>query len=223
MRLTAFQSDKGDCLLLTNTADTARILVDGGVQGSYSAHVAAAMGKLRTAKKSLDVVYVSHIDEDHIGGVLKMLDDEAAWRVKEFQKKNPKIKTPTVPRPPKIKEIWHNGFGEMLQKKAKPIVDALSAMAPVLAGSDSAEIRRQALEQSDLVTSVGQAIQVSRRISPKQLNIPLNPRADGKLMMLRKNQKPLKIGGLTITIIGPTDAHLDKLRSDWKQFLDSVK
>jgi len=190
---------------------------------SYDAHVAAAMGKLQVAKKALDIVYVSHIDEDHIGGVLKMLDDEAAWRVKEFQKNNPKIKTPTVPRPPKIKEIWHNGFGEMLQKKAKPIVDALSAMAPVLAGSDLAEIRREALKQSDLVTSVGQAIEVSRRISPKQLNIPLNPRADGKLMMLRKNQKPIKLGGLTITIIGPTEAHLEKLRSDWKKFLDSVK
>jgi len=223
MRLTAFQSDKGDCLLLTNTAGTARILVDGGMPVSYDAHVAAAMGKLQVAKKALDIVYVSHIDEDHIGGVLKMLDDEAAWRVKEFQKNNPKIKTPTVPRPPKIKEIWHNGFGEMLQKKAKPIVDALSAMGPVLAGSDLAEIRREALKQSDLVTSVGQAIEVSRRISPKQLNIPLNPRADGKLMMLRKNQKPIKLGGLTITIIGPTEAHLEKLRSDWKKFLDSVK
>ena len=223
MRLTAFQSDKGDCLLLTNTAGTTRILVDGGMPASYDAHVSAAMGKLQVAKKALDIVYVSHIDEDHIGGVLKMLDDEAAWRVKEFQKNNPKIKTPTVPRPPKIKEIWHNGFGEMLQKKAKPIVDALSAMAPVLAGSDLAEIRREALKQSDLVTSVGQAIEVSRRISPKQLNIPLNPRADGKLMMLRKNQKPIKLGGLTITIIGPTEAHLEKLRSDWKKFLDSVK
>jgi beta-lactamase superfamily II metal-dependent hydrolase len=222
MRLTAFQSDKGDCLLLTNTAGTARILVDGGMPVSYNAHVAAAMGKLQVAKKALDVVYVSHIDQDHIGGVLKMLDDEAAWRVKEFQKDNPEIKKPTVPRPPKIKEIWHNGFGELLNKMATPIADALSAMAPVLAGSDLAEIRREALKQSDLVTSIGEAIKVSRRISPKQLNIPLNPRADGKLMMLRKSQPPIKIGGLTITIIGPTEAHLKKLREDWKTFLQSA-
>src|SRR4029453_18729934 len=103
MRLTAFQSDKGDCLLLTNTAGTTRILVDGGMPASYDAHVAAAMGKLQVAKKTLDIVYVSHIDQDHIGGVLKMLDDEAEWRVHEFQKKNnnPNSKVPTVPRPPK--------------------------------------------------------------------------------------------------------------------------
>jgi beta-lactamase superfamily II metal-dependent hydrolase len=224
MRLTAFQSDKGDCLLLTNTAGTARILVDGGMPVSYNAHVAAAMGKLQVAKKALDIVYVSHVDQDHIGGVLKMLDDEAAWRVHEFQKKsgNTKSKAPTVPRPPKVKEIWHNGFGELLNTLAKPIEDSLSAMAPVLAGSDLAEIRREALKQSDLVTSIGEAIKVSKRISPKQLNIPLNPRADGKLMMLRKNQKPIKIGGLTITIIGPTDAHLKSLRGEWKTFLQSI-
>ena len=43
MRLTAFQSDKGDCLLLTDTAGARHILVDGGMPVSYKAHVAAAL------------------------------------------------------------------------------------------------------------------------------------------------------------------------------------
>jgi beta-lactamase superfamily II metal-dependent hydrolase len=225
MRLTAFQSDKGDCLLLTDTARTKHILVDGGMSVSYNAHVAAAMGKLGVAKKALDLVYISHIDQDHIGGVLKMLDDEAAWRVHEFQKKskNKKSKPPAVPRPPKVREMWHNAFHEQLKKNAGPIEDALAAVAPILAGSDLAEIRDAALRQSELITSIGEAIQVSRRISPKQLNIPLNPRSDGKLMMLRKNQKPIKMGGLTITIIGPTSAHLEELQDEWNTWLRSTK
>jgi beta-lactamase superfamily II metal-dependent hydrolase len=226
MRLTAFQSDKGDCLLLTNTEGTKRILVDGGMSASYNAHVAAAMGKLRAAKKALDLVYISHIDRDHIGGVLKMLDDEAAWRVHEFQKKknkNKKSKPPAVPRPPKVREIWHNAFHELLDKNAGPIEDAVAAVAPILAGSDFAEIRDEALRQSELITSIGEAVQVSRRISPKHLNIPLNPLSDGKLMMLRKNQKPVKMGGLTITIIGPTSAHLKVLREEWNTWFRSAK
>jgi beta-lactamase superfamily II metal-dependent hydrolase len=226
MRLTAFQSDKGDCLLLENTSGTKRILVDGGMSVSYNAHVAAAMGELRAAKKALDVVYISHIDQDHIGGILKMLDDEAAWRIHEFQKttnKNKKSKPPKVPRPPKVREIWHNAFHELLKKNAGPIEDALAAMAPILAGSDLAEIRDEAFTQSDLITSIGEAIQVSRRISPKQLNIPLNPRFGGKLMMLRKNQKPIKMGGLTITIIGPTGKHLEELQGEWNTWLRSVE
>lgn len=225
MRLTAFQSDHGDCLLLTNTAGTRRILVDGGVSASYNEHVAAAMGKLGAAKKALDVVYISHIDQDHIGGVLKMLDDEAAWRVHEFQKKNKNktSKPPVVPRPPKVLEIWHNAFHEQVKDNAGPIEDALAAVAPILAGSDLEKIRAEALKQSDLITSIGEAIRVSRRISPKQLNIPLNPRSDGKLMMQRKNQKPIAIGDLSITIIGPTPSQLKALQGEWNDWLDSLK
>jgi beta-lactamase superfamily II metal-dependent hydrolase len=232
MRLTAFQSDKGDCLLLTDSARKKHILVDGGMSVSYNAHVAAAMGKLGAAKKVLDIVYISHIDQDHIGGILKMFNDEAAWRVHEFHKKetkknkknkNKKSKPPAVPRPPKVREVWHNAFHVQLDKNAGPIEDALAAMAPILAGSDLAEIRDEALKQSNLITSIGEAIKVSRRISPKQLNIPLNPRSDGKLMMLRKKQKLIKIGDLNITIIGPTAAHLKELQKEWNTFLRSVK
>lgn len=225
MRLTAFQSDHGDCLLLTNTAGTRRILIDGGVSASYTEHVAAAMGKLGAAKKALDVVYISHIDQDHIGGVLKMLDDEAAWRVHEFQKKNKNkaSKPPAVPRPPVVREIWHNAFHEQLEDNAGPIEDALAAVAPILAGSDLEDIRAEALRQSDLITSIGEAIRVSRRISPKQLNIPLNPRSDGKLMMQRKHQQPIPIGDLSITVIGPTAADLKALQDDWNTWLRSAK
>jgi hypothetical protein len=223
MHLTAFQSDQGDCLLLTNTPGTTRILVDGGMPGSYSSHVAAAMGKLRVAKKALDLVYVSHIDRDHIGGVLKMLDHEVAWRVHDFKtRKKKKSKAPAVPRPPVVKQVWHNAFDEQLKENAGPIASALAAFGPILAGSDLAEIREEALKQTELVTSVGDAIKVSRRISLKQLKIPLNQPAKGKLLMLRKNQKPIALGGLTITIIGPTLAHLEELRNTWNDWLRSV-
>lgn len=225
MRLTAFQSDKGDCLLLTDTAGMRHILVDGGMPASYKAHVAAALGKLRTAGKTIDVVYVSHIDQDHIGGVLRMLDDEAAWRVHEFQKKkkNSKSKAPAVARPPKVREIWHNGFSDLLKNNAAPIAKALAAAAPVLAGSNLESLREEASVQANLVTSIGEAIEVSRRISPKQLNIPLNPRSNGRLMMLRKNAKPFRIGDLKVTIVGPTSAHLSELRDEWNDWLRSTE
>jgi beta-lactamase superfamily II metal-dependent hydrolase len=219
MRLTAFQSDKGDCLLLTNSAGTRRMLVDGGMSSSYTSHVAPELGR-----DPLDVVYISHIDRDHISGCLRLLDDEAAWRIHEFQKKsgNRHSKPPSAIRPPKVGEIWHNAFHEQLKENAGPVGDALAAVAPLLAGSDLARIREEALKQSDLVTSIAEAIQVSRRISPKQLNIPLNPRSGGKLMMLRRKQKPIRIGDLKITIIGPTAAQLEALRDEWNEWLRSA-
>src|SRR5215210_1929433 len=108
MKLTVFQSDKGDCLLLTGD-DGRRMLVDGGMRPAYSEHVAPALGQLRDNGEKLDVVYVSHIDQDHISGVLQMMDDEVAWRIHDFQVSsgNTHKKAPDVPRPPKVKDIWH--------------------------------------------------------------------------------------------------------------------
>ena len=63
---------------------------------------------------------------------------------------------------------------------------------------------------------------MSRRISANQLNIPLNPPSGGKLMMLRKNQQPITMGGLTITIIGPTAAISKKLQEEWNTWLRSA-
>jgi hypothetical protein len=47
----------------------------------------------------------------------------------------------------------------------------------------------------------------------------LNPEAKGKLMMRRKRQKPITVGGMRITILGPTEEHLEKLQEEWNKWL----
>src|SRR5687767_14996879 len=116
MKLTAFQSDKGDCLLLETADGKRRMLIDGGMSRAYTAHVAGPLGGLRSAGKKIDIAYISHIDQDHISGVLRLLNDEAEWVVHEHQIKNgnPGHPEPDSPRPPKIGKIYHNSFHDLL-------------------------------------------------------------------------------------------------------------
>lgn len=223
MQVIMFQSGQGDCLLLTDTPKKTRILVDGGMPDAYSAHVAPALTKFRTAtKKNIDLVYVSHIDEDHIGGVLQMLDDEVSWRVHLHQKENgnPTHKAPEAPRPPVISAIWHNSFHDQVDKNSEPIEEALAASAPVLSASKVDEARQAGRQQAGIVSSIRQAIRVSRRISPNQLKIPLNGHANGKLLMHRASQPPIDVGNFVVTILGPMKKHLTKLREDWNIWLE---
>jgi hypothetical protein len=124
-----------------------------------------------------------------------------------------------VPRPPKIANLWHNWFNDVLEDDADPIEKVLSAMAPVLSGAELDSLRDVGLEQAGLVSSIREAIQVTRRISPKQLKIPLNKHANGKLFLLKKGAKPIKLGPLVITVVGPTAKHLEKLREEYNKFL----
>jgi beta-lactamase superfamily II metal-dependent hydrolase len=224
MELTVFQSDKGDCLLLTG-ADGRRVLIDGGMRQSYSKHVAPALGQLRDDGEVIDVVYVSHIDQDHISGVLQMMDDEVAWRVHEFQvsHNNPNHKKPASPRPPQFKEIWHNAFHQQITKNTGEIEDMLAASASILSGSEIKSVKELASEQNELVTSIAEAIKLTLRVSPDQLGIKLNTPAKGKLMLVRPNAAPIKLGGMRFSIIGPSSADLGKLKEEWNEWLKKNK
>jgi beta-lactamase superfamily II metal-dependent hydrolase len=225
VQLTVFQSGKGDCLLLADTGDKTRILVDGGMPDAYSEHVAPALSALRKKKKKdIDLVYVSHIDQDHIGGILRMLDDEVLWRVHEHQVKNGNRAhpVPRVPRPPTIGGLWHNAFREQLPKKAEPIAETLAAMAPILSGAVLDELRDIGRMQGEIASSVDEAMRVSRRIGATQLKIPLNQQAQGKLLMRRKGQNPIKLGQFEITVLAPSATQLEALRKQWAAWLEKA-
>ena len=225
MRLQVFQASKGDCLLLTS-ADGKRVLVDGGMADSYRDHVAPALGKLRDEKQPIDLLYVSHIDDDHIGGVLKLLSDELEWRAFDFQDKvahNPKAKQPKVPRPPEIGGIWHNAFHMQIQKNSGPIEDALAASAALFEASPRPADLEEAARMRELVTGVDSALRVSHRVGEDQLDIPLNKEFGKKLAMARDGQRPIRLGSLALTVIGPHKDHLDRLRKWWDDWVSDVK
>lgn len=221
MRLTTFQSSKGDCLLL-ESADGKRMLIDGGMGNSYRAHVAPALGALRDAGQRLDLIYVSHIDEDHIEGVLELMNTELDWRVHEFQRAgdNPDHRPPKQPRPPEVGELWHNAFSDQVDQNTRPITDLLAATAAVLDFGSEPDDRAYAERHRDLATSVDQGIRLSRRVSAEQLKIPLNRAFDGKLALVRDGQGPIPFGTVQLTVIGPFEEDLENLRTEWNKWLE---
>ena len=220
MKLEVFQSDKGDCLLITSS-DSKRVLVDGGMSSSYNEHVAPALGKLQQSGQKLDVVYVSHIDQDHIAGVLKMTDDLIAWRIFDFQTQNGNshIKKPKVARPPEFDRVWNNAFHVQLGKNAGPVEEMLAARARAMTLIPKDFARAAAEEYAELANSKGEAVRLSWRLGAKQLNVPVNPEFDNGLMFVTDPPDPLQVGNLQFTVIGPFTEDLKKLRDDWNEWL----
>jgi len=200
-------------------------MADGGMTVSYKTHVAPALGKLKKGKQKLDIVYVSHIDDDHIGGVLQMMNDKVAWRVHNFQLKNgnPRHAPPKVDEPPDADQIWHNAFHELIKDNIGEVESMLAASAAILSGAPDPEGQEIASASRNLVTSKKQAIQLSRRVGSGQLNIPLNPQFDGKLMMVRTGAPLVTLGSAKISIIGPFPADVKNLRDEWNDWLRENK
>jgi hypothetical protein len=225
MKLTIFQAAEGDCLLVTGR-DGKNMLVDGGMIGSYRNHVAPTLGALRAQGRKLDLVYVSHIDEDHIAGVLRLVEDLVDWRVHDFKIAHgqPGHPAPRSVRPPEIAGIWHNSFHAQVGDNAGPIESALAATASVLSGADDPTLREAAEEHRALATSTTQALKLSRRIGDQQLKIPLNREFNGKLMMVRNGMpKLISFGAIKVRVLGPRAADLAILRDDWNEWLNTTQ
>ena len=221
MKLTIFQSEEGDCLLLTSQAGK-KILVDGGPSSAFKNNIARLLPA--AAAGGLDLVCVSHIDSDHIGGVLKMLEDLVAWRQYDYQKNagNTGFSQPACPRPPEINAIWHNGFKDMVGDNSAEIQSQLVANLMVLnadVGVVGDEMAAAAPGVSRLATSIRESLVLSNRAGMQQLGLRVNAEFNGRTILTPAAPAAVPFGDLQITIIGPSNGSLTKLRKDWNKWL----
>ena len=95
------QAEFGDCFILESKSDneSTNMLIDGGPYQTFKNHLKPTLQKLLLNGK-IDLMVLSHIDNDHIIGLLDLLIEIKNQRengIKELVK---------------IKKMWHNSFKE---------------------------------------------------------------------------------------------------------------
>jgi beta-lactamase superfamily II metal-dependent hydrolase len=68
-----FKAGHGDSILVA-TSNGTNILIDGGEEGTYGEEIEDSLDERNIEK--LDLVVLTHIDSDHIGGIIEMLEEE---------------------------------------------------------------------------------------------------------------------------------------------------
>lgn len=99
------KAGNGDAILINFREDedtiSHNILIDGGGKLAYEDNLKLELISLIKSGESLDLLIVTHIDQDHIGGIIQMFDDIKSknlyWQGMNEQKKYLEIK-----------EIWFN-------------------------------------------------------------------------------------------------------------------
>ncbi len=221
MKLRVFQSDKGDCLLLTSS-DKKNMLIDGGMSSSFRDHVAGYLAKY---VKKLDTICVTHIDQDHISGVIELFDNEIDWRVYKYQQSNgnSKFKKPKSPKPPKVDSVWHNSFDAQLGELASGVANSAARLSSILSFKNQKSFLDASERFSGYATSKREAYELAQKLSPKLLNIPVNEEFNGELMVYENGKNDFTFGNTKIRLIAPFKEDIKKLKSDWEKWLDTAK
>src|SRR5215471_2468161 len=100
--LEALQANDGDCFLLHygSHEEPKIILIDGGPKTIYKTILKKRLDELRgNGTLDLRMVMVSHIDLDHITGILDLFKSLNELRAGD--------------KPFRIRSLWHNSFEEM--------------------------------------------------------------------------------------------------------------
>lgn len=95
-----FPAFGGDCILVTFEAIDYRILIDGGFRKTFSDSLAPRLQGLGAAGKAIDLLVVTHVDNDHIMGIIELF--------RSLRCKKTEIE---------IREIWYNGYRHLFSDK----------------------------------------------------------------------------------------------------------
>jgi beta-lactamase superfamily II metal-dependent hydrolase len=196
--LEAIKAKHGDCLLLHWGSDgNHRVaLIDGGPDTVYPNFLKPRLQQLaeKRGKKELELTMVSHIDDDHINGILALTRD-----IDEGD------------APADIGLLWHNSLEGLLDEKINA-----GGTAQVTAAANAVRIASKDLWTQKVLASVPQGQELfvfaKRHGISDTMNDPFSP-----LIICKPNQKTEKIAGLAVTVIAPAAAEVEALRNKWKQ------
>lgn len=77
MRLKVLPAFNGDSLILewNKSNKDQRLLIDGGIPATYPKYLKKVFEKFISDEYKIDLMIITHIDDDHIGGIIKLFED----------------------------------------------------------------------------------------------------------------------------------------------------
>jgi beta-lactamase superfamily II metal-dependent hydrolase len=196
-RLRVIQAEFGDCFVLEfGTAKQPRfILIDGGPPHTFDDHLRAELEAIAKRNRTLDLALLSHVDNDHIVGLVDYFAELQAGG-------------DGLPRP---KELWHNSWVRS--------IDPDGTIAPRLKALMTAS--RTAAMPNATNATLGITEGSALRAKANLLNLPINKSVPAThLITVDDVSKPITFGNLTLRIVAPTKKNLDKLRKEWVEWLE---
>jgi hypothetical protein len=205
---------KGDCLILHygTKEDPGLVLIDGGPSQVYTPQLKPRLAQIRKARDlaaddplAVNLMMVSHIDDDHINGILEL--------TKELITATDERK----PLPLKVRDLWHNSFDDIIGNSPKELLASVTASFGAAGLMGELDSEGFDAHTAKVLASVGQGFHL--RDDARKLKLPVNKEFGGGLVMADKKD-PIDFGkGLQFTVAGPMKAELLALQKEHDAFL----
>ncbi|WP_448030894.1 hypothetical protein [Bradyrhizobium liaoningense] len=211
IRFEALNAKHGDALLIRYRWKNKELLwiIDGGPKGVWKQTLKPRLDELRGDNPELvvDLAMLSHVDEDHVTGILQMTKELA-----EKEEGSADFLD--------IKRFWHNSFREIVGSAASLQAGMTSlagtqgkATAAMAGANPQLKIGNHSLDHRAVavLASIGQGRELRDYLTQLQLggNEPF-----GGTLSSKSGSKV--VDGAKVTLVGPIKSRLDAFRRKWK-------
>jgi len=201
LKIKMYPAGNGDAFLVR--AGGTNVLIDGGYAATFHGVVSADLQEIAADGETLDLVVATHIDADHISGLIAFLAaNESSDKCK------------VVP----VGQIWHNSLRSITAKNTTPLppksaglLEAVSRRGHPLPSSGHPTAQEISARQGSSLAALIHRGGYSWNFG------------GGTASIRAQHTPPVALGSTgTATVIGPNDRRLDELHLWWKAKLRSM-
>lgn len=198
--IVAYPAKNGDCFLISygeEEKEQKHLLIDCGYADTIKNYLKEDLTRIGTKGEILEKLILTHIDADHIQGAIRLLKDNNSQKFIE------------------IKEIWHNTFRHLFEKKQlgidknqEKILDQIIQRGYPAKKSEIKGGREISAEQG---TTVGALI--------LQGEYSWNSDFDGNAICIDFQKEIIVDENAKLLLLSPDKEKLEKLKNLWKEEL----
>jgi len=193
LKLKMYPAKNGDSFLVY--ASGAHILIDAGYASTFNDYVRDDLQQLASAGDALDLLICTHIDKDHIGGLLTFLSSNGPRGARSIVE---------------VKEVWHNSLRSLPSSPGAPdnssdrqLLEAIQRRGFLLPPAPGPAVNP---------ISAKQGSSLARLL--KEQGYLWNS-SDGTTCITSERPTHTLPNGVQVQLIGPPVARLEELRSWW--------
>lgn len=200
---------EGDCILISlgNELKRTHILIDGGFAVTYENYIKPRLKEIASKGEHISLVVVTHIDTDHIEGILELLKENKTAD-------NPQIIT--------IEEVWHNSYRHLQLEEASELTILDWKEKVILSNiiaKGSIESKESLSGDKDISAEQGSTLAALLYRGNYKWNTQFNAMA-----VSCDNKKLINLDSdIVIRLLSPNNEKLDKLQEYWLRELQKEK
>lgn len=198
LRIRMYPAQNGDAFLLSSNGTN--VLIDGGYAKTFDEYILSDLQALKTKGEYLDLVITTHIDSDHIGGMIRFLSMNGSSA-------QPNI----IP----VQNIWHNSLRSLTSSYISKIQaeDLELLLAINKRGHPTTEVYNDANPKE---ISAKQGSTLASLIHSGEY---LWNGGDGTISISMESAQDIPLPGGVISVLTPSKQRLEELLKSWKKQL----